>query len=230
MHTSKNPKAPAAFYRSGGLAAVMLLAQFLTHVQSQTVDIKAPEVPLQEISPLPAPTEKMLRRGDGVLGKIAFVGKNISLTQFQLVLAEFGFNEITSTAYPTTLLSQPRGPKGTIAKAEDLRGSGFTEISVNPWIDSSGVDFSARLSGKFDIETVCVSVDAVRKQFGSSAREISSLVVDIHPVLRPPSVNDIGHLLFKSAPAPGVATASVSFTFDYQACAKSFSYAYIKTN
>lgn len=180
-----------------------------------------------ELPPRPPPTEAQLQRGRELLEKIAYVIQNVPITDAPAVLKVFGFNESVQQEYPTNVYVVPKGP--TEDASADMQGSGFEDLSVNPWIGNPRHTIVAWLSGRIARSEACLTVADVRRVLEPiSASVASERILDIHPIQRPPPLNDIGHLFFTQVRTPFSPLAGASFLFEYQACAQRFGFTYHK--
>ncbi len=180
-----------------------------------------------EIPPLPLPTEAQLQRGHELLDKIAHVITRVPLTDAPAVLKVFGFTELTTVEYPTHVWVRPKGKKSKFAQPEELLGTGLSELSVQPWVDGLHAGIVASFSGTFVRAETCITMDDVRRVLEPLATTVTSeRIRDIHPVQRPKPLHKTGHLVFTGVQTPFNQNAGASFRFEYQACAKSFGFAY----
>lgn len=178
--------------------------------------------------PLLLPTGNQLKRGRDLLSKIVYVIENVSLQDSAAVLGVFGFTDLYTAIYPTNVWVKPRGHETEVALPRELKGSGLTHITSSPWISDKANRAFARLSGAFDLSEACVHLDHVRATFGQAEEIRAEPIIDIHPVLRPPRLHDIGHIAFSPLQTPEGRVGRIGFTFEYQNCAKSFGLVYPK--
>lgn len=210
------------------------LSTALTGWAVAAVCLAQPAPPMQRepdevLPPLPAPTESQLQRGRELLDKIAHVIADVPLTDAEAVLKVFGFTELYTWTYPTYVMKVPKGKGGGPARSEDLIGTGFTDISVAPWVSDTQDDKKAVFSAGINTKEACISIDEVRHLFSgqAQARITISRITDIHPVARPPRLNKVGHISFRPIQTALGLVGRATFTFDYQVCLKSFGFSYL---
>lgn len=121
---------------------------------------------------------------------------------------------------------------GHFAQMQELAGTGFSDINVQPWIDNprpgAGV---ARFSARFALSETCVTMDDARRVLEPIATTVTSkpiIVRDSGP--RPKPLHEIGGLAFSGLRTPFNPAAGITFTFEYQTCAQSFGFAYLNAN
>ena len=193
----------------------LLFAPSLTNAQTQEGELPA----------LPLPTEAQLQRGRELLDKIAYVIDTVPLTNAEAVLKVFGFTELITREQTTYTYVQPRAKNGGQVLPADLVGTGWTQIQVDPVRTST--QYSSVFSGRFSSNETCIHIDEVRQRFASRALETtSSHMRYLHPNPRPPMQHNIGHLVFFLGENLFAKRAAITFTFEYQWCAKSFSFSY----
>lgn len=206
--------------------AIALMSCVTAFAQQSDVTQQWPSALGKQLAPLPPPTEEQLKRGREILDKISFVAANVPLTDSEAVMKIFGFDSLYTWTYPTYVRKQPRAKNGAKALPEDLKGSGFTYLSTDPWASDAKDSFKASLNGALNKDEACISIDDVRRRFNSGTNMTADLIVDIHPVDRPKAVQGIGHLSFDPIQTFDGFVGGITFTFEYQACANSFGFAY----
>ncbi len=181
-----------------------------------------------ELPPLPPPTEAQLQRGRELLDKILYVIDNVPLTDAAAVLEAFGFTELITREHPTYTYVQPRASNGRQMLPADMVGTGLKRIQADPMRTPSQYSaVVASFEGGFALDESCVHIDEVRQRFSARASEISSSrMTYIHPNPRPPRQHDTGRLVLSLRENPFAERTGIRFTFEYQSCAKSFSFSY----
>jgi hypothetical protein len=182
-----------------------------------------------ELPPLPPPTEEQLQRGRELLDKIVYVIANVPLTDAAAVLKVFGFTELSIKEYATHADVGPKGKASQFARTEELAGTGFSYIRAQPWINDPSTNSTSWLSATVVPEEICVSIDEVRRVLGPISSSMrSSRIVDVHPIERPTPLHGSGHLGFLRLKNPRELEAGITFTFEYQTCARNFNFSYFK--
>jgi len=182
-----------------------------------------PPSPPKTLPPLPPPTAAQLERGRELLDKIAYVAAKVPLTDAAAVLAVFGFTDLFTKEYPTYTGVQPKGKGGGGSQPQDLVGTGLAAIDVRPRIQRPTRRTEAVFAGRLSLEETCISIDMVRETFTPMASKVESLhIFDIHPVLRPKPLHSTGHLVFFPKQHPFSEKSLISFRFEYQTCAETF--------
>jgi hypothetical protein len=181
-----------------------------------------------ELPPLPTPTEAQLQRGRELLDKIIYVIDNVPLTDAAAVLKVFGFTELITREQPTYTYVQPRASNGRQMLPADLVGTGWESIQADPVrTPSQYSSVMASFEGDFSLDETCVKIDEVRQKFAARASKTTSRHMNyLHPNPRPPQQHDIGHLGFTLRENSFAERTGILFTFEYQLCAKSFSFSY----
>lgn len=184
--------------------------------------------PDEVLPPLPAPTEQHLQRGRELLEKIAHVIADVPLTDAEAVLKLFGFTDLYTWTHPTYVRKGPKAKDGAWARPEELVGTGFLVISVDPWINDPRDDTVGAFHARFNTQEACIPIDDVRRRFSAQAqaRMTTSRITDIHPVARPPRLHKVGYMSFRPLQTPLGLNGSATFSFDYQVCATDFGFAY----
>lgn len=181
----------------------------------------------KDLPPLPIPTAEQLQKGRDLLEKIAYVMENIPLTDEVAVMKAFGFVDLYTRDYPTNRYVQPVRKNGGNTLPAELAGAGLENISMNPWVRSPSVKWTAVLSGRFAIQDVCVSIDDVKRRFDSLSKKIRvEPVIKSHPIPEPKRLNDVPSLVFEGLPSNFSPFSKVSFAFEYQTCADRFTFIY----
>lgn len=181
--------------------------------------------------PLPLPTEAQLQRGRELLDKIVYVITSVPLSDAPAVLKVFGFTELNRKEYPDHAWVGVNGHVGDFAQMQELAGTGFSDIVVQPWIDDPHHDVVARFFADFALGETCVTMDDARRVLESIATAVTSKPMRyIHPVQRPKPLHETGGLSFFGLRTPLYPVASITFTFEYQTCAQSFGFTYRKAN
>ncbi|MBL8416317.1 MAG: hypothetical protein JNM42_17950 [Propionivibrio sp.] len=182
--------------------------------------------------PLPMPTEAQLQRGRELLDKIAYVITSVSLSDAPAVLKVFGFTELKQVEYPDHVWVRPKGKVFKFAQPDELAGTGFTAISVQPRIENPRPGaVVARFSARFALSETCVTMDDARRVLEPIATTITSepiIVLDSGP--RPKPLHETGGLTFSGLRTPFYPASGITFTFEYQTCAQSFGFAYYNAN
>jgi hypothetical protein len=180
-----------------------------------------------ELPPLPPPTEEQLQRGRELLDKIAYVIANVPLTDAEAVLKVFGFTELSIKEYPTHADVGPKGTTSQFSRIEELAGTGFSYIRVQPWVNDPRIPVTSWLNATLVTKEVCIPIDDVRRIFGPiTSRTNSSRIVDIHRIERPTPLHGVGNLSFSPLKNPLDREAGIVFGFEYQTCATDFSFNY----
>ncbi|MBK8522863.1 MAG: hypothetical protein IPL58_01225 [Betaproteobacteria bacterium] len=183
-----------------------------------------------ELPALPLPTEAQLQRGRELLDKIIYVIDNVPLTDAAAVLKVFGFTEPITREQATYTYVQPRAGNGRQMLPADLVGTGWASIQADPVRSPSQYSsVIASFEGDFAMEEACAHIDEVRQRFAPRALEtLSRRMTYIHPNPRPPRQHDTGHLVIRLRENPLAERTRITFTFEYQLCAKSFSFSYAR--
>jgi hypothetical protein len=180
-----------------------------------------------ELPPLPPPTEEQLQRGRELLDKIVYVVANVPLTDAAAVLKVFGFTELNTVEYPTHADVGPQGKTSQFARSEELAGTGFSDIRIQPWIDDPRIKITSWLNATVVTEELCISINDVRQLFDSVTAHMNMRrIVETHPSKKPVPLHGIGVLSFSPLVHPTGKQASISFVFEYQTCVKEFNFAY----
>jgi hypothetical protein len=220
---------PILLLCAGAFANGAVSAQRATSAQTAPAPLPPPIYQPGELPPLPTPTEEQLQRGRELLDKIVYVVANVPLTDAAAVLKVFGFTEMSIKEYSTRADVGPKGKASQFARTEELAGTGFSYIRVQPWIMDPSTNSTSWLSVTIVPEEVCVSIDEVRRVFGPISSSVrSSRIVDIHQIERPTPLHGSGHLGFLFLKNPLELGADITFRFEYQTCAKNFNFAYFK--
>lgn len=207
------------------ISAVLLIASIVangSHVfaaQPETTDASANRPVLAP------PTEDQLKRGRDFLDKISYIIENVSLRDAAAVMKVFGFSSLDTVVHPANVRVQPVGSVSKAASPEDLAGTGFAYISVDPLVRSKSRTTEAVTNARFDLTMVCVSIDDVRARFGHVAN-IRAEPTRLPPGPRPRDVHDTGYLTFEPLQTPEGMIGRLGFGFDYQVCAKDYAFAY----
>lgn len=181
-----------------------------------------------ELPPLPPPSEQQLQRGRELLDKIVYVIKNVPLTDAAAVLKVFGFTDLRTKEYPTHADVGPKGKDSDFLSGPELKGTGLTDVIVQPWVKDPRINVTSWLNATVANEEACISIDAVRRVFGSLASKVrSDRVITTHPVQRPKPLHGIGSLSYFPLQNPLNRDAGIVFGFEYQTCAKDFSFSYL---
>lgn len=179
--------------------------------------------PPKTLPPLPLPTAAQLERGRALLEKIGYVATRVPLTDAAAVLAVFGFTDLYTTEYPTYTGVRPKGKGGTGSQPQDLVGTGLAAIEVRSRVQWLTGRTGALFHGRLSLDETCISIDMVRETFTPLASKVESLhIVDIHPVLRPKPLHSTGRLVFSPRQHPFSEKSLISFRFEYQNCAETF--------
>ena len=179
------------------------------------------------LPPLPLPTEAQLQRGRELLDKIAYVITSVPLSDAPAVLKVFGFTELNRKEYPDHAWVGVKGHVGGFAQMQELAGTGLSDIVVQPWIDDPHFNLVARLFASFTRSETCVTMADTRRVLEPIASTITNeLIRDIHPKQRPEPLHEIGGLTFSGLQTPFNPAAGITFTFEYQTCARSFGFGY----
>ena len=184
-----------------------------------------------EESPLPPPTEEQLHRGRELLDKIIFVIDNVQITDAPAVFKIFGFTDLITYEHPTYTYLVPRGKKGGTALPAELTGSGLRAIEVAPVYQPTGKSnsVSARIEMDFSINEACVSISEVRERFMPRANNVKNMpIIRTDRMSRPKRQHDVDFLSFTLSTSPFARRTGAGFTFDYQTCADSFSFYYLR--
>ena len=180
-----------------------------------------------DLPPLPPPTEQQLKRGRELLDKIVYVITNVPLTDAAAVLRVFGFTELSIKEYPTHADVGPKGKTSQFARIEELAGTGLSYIRVQPWVNDPRIAVTSWLSGTVVPNEACISIDEIRRIFGPITSRVStSRIVDIHPIERPLPLHGVGNFSFSPLKNPSDSEAGIAFGFEYQTCARDFSFNY----
>jgi hypothetical protein len=180
-----------------------------------------------ELPPMPPPTEEQLQRGRELLDKLVYVIANVLLTDAAAVLNVFGFTELSGVEYPTHTDVGPKGKTSPFARTEELIGTGFSNIRVQPRISDPRMNVASWVNARLLPKEACISIDEVRRVFGPISSEMhSARVVTAHPVQRPKPLHGTGNLSFSSLKNPLNQEAGIVFGFEYQTCATDFSFNY----
>lgn len=212
----------------------LLLSGLVTMPAAVFAEAEEPPPPqsiLDSLPPLPPPTEAQLRRGRELLDKIVYVVDNVPLTDAPAVLKVFGFTDLHVKEYPTHVDVVPRGREGGHYLTQDLRGTGFSSLTVNPQIKADNEPLTARFAGALVPEEVCIPIDEVRRIFTPKAARVSRghhFVAGF--VERPRRVHTTGYLSFLLTQNRFTPNASIAFSFDYQTCAARVSFSYRVTS
>ena len=181
--------------------------------------------------PLPLPTEAQLQRGRELLDKIVYVITSVPLSDAPAVLKVFGFTELNRKEYSDHAWVGVKGHVGHFAQMEELAGTGFSHIDVQPWIDDPHLNLVARFSASFARSETCVTMDDARRVLEPIATTVTSKRIrDIHPVQRPKPLHETAGLAFSGLRTPFNPAAEITFRFEYQTCAQSFGFAYFNAN
>lgn len=183
-----------------------------------------------ELPAPPPPTEAQLKRGRELLDRITYVIENVPLTDAAAVLKVFGFTELITRERPTYTYVQPKAPNGKQMLPADLVGTGWESIQADPKrMPTRYSSVSASLEGDFALNETCIFIDEVRQRFESrSSKSVIRHMTYIHPNPRPPRQHEVGHLGFTLRESAFAEETRITFTFEYQLCAKSFSFSYSK--
>lgn len=180
-----------------------------------------------DLPPLPPPTEQQLKRGRELLDKIVYVIANVPLTDAADVLKVFGFADLRAVEHPTYVWVGPKGKGDHFAQPAEMVGMGFSHIEVQPWVRSLNHPVIARFSATLATKEACIPIDDVRRIFWSiTSRGNSSRIVDIHRIERPTPLHGVGNLSFSSLQNPVGLEAGIAFGFEYQTCARDFTFNY----
>ena len=181
--------------------------------------------------PLPLPTEAQLQRGRELLDKIAYVITSVPLSDAPAVLKVFGFTELNRKEYPDHAWVGVKGKVFVFAQPDELAGTGFSHIVVQPWIDNPRHDVIARFFANFALSETCVTMDDARRVLEPLSTTVTSKPMRyIHPVQRPKPLHETGGLAFSGLRTPFNPAAGITFTFEYQTCAQRFGFAYYNAN
>lgn len=189
-----------------------------------------PERNNEELPPLPPPTEAQLAKGREILKKISHVVKIVPLQEAAAVMRVFSFTELDTTIFPTYVQVQPKGQTTRGALPEELVGTGFTHIRVDPLVRNEKVNRIASFTVSLNINEACISLEAVKGEFGHAAEIRTMPVRDIHPIKRPKRMHDIGHITFYPLATPAGDIGRAGFSFEYQACAMDFGFSYLNSH
>lgn len=182
----------------------------------------------QSDPPLAPPTEAQLERGRELLDKIIHVIRNVPLQDSAAVLGTFGFTELETFIHPTNTYVTP---KSTVTRSEipaELLGTGFRSIENTPLVRSSKSDWLAYFGGAFNRAEACISIDDVQRRFADAAVKRSRPVWVIDRFRSPPRAHNAGILTFQPLATPAGSIGRIAFDFDYQTCADSFGFSYLK--
>jgi hypothetical protein len=184
-----------------------------------------------ELPPLPPPTEQQLQRGREMLDKIVYVIANVPLTDAAATLKVFGFTDLRTKEYPTHADVGPKGKDSDFLSGPELKGTGLTDVTVQPWIKDPRINVTSWLNATVATEEACISIDAVRRMFGPMTSKMhSDRIVTSHPVQRPKPLHGIGIISFAPLHNPMNSEASITFAFEYQICADRFNFAYFTSS
>lgn len=183
---------------------------------------------IEELPPLPPPTEEQLKRGQAMLDKLAHVIENVSLQNAAAVLAEFGFSEYTTTILPTYIWVYPKSASSERAGPAEYAGTGLISISIDPLIKKENEKRFASMQANFDLEILCITPEDVYRKYGDGPHATVGFVMTPRSVRPRKQVNRIGYLRFAPIAVPTNAVGQVGFTFDYQHCARSVGVNYLE--
>lgn len=193
--------------------------------------VPPPQTILDSLPPLPPPTEQQLQRGRELLDKIVYVVENVPLTDAAAVMKVFGFVDLRTETYPTHVWVGPKGKSSNFAQPNDLVGTGFDDISVQPNIYTAGDIAIARLSGRLGKDEACISIHDVRKTFESRASRWEDRHTFVAGFIeRPRKAHRTDTLVFELSKTRVFDNGSISFRFTYQTCAASFGLVYLNPN
>jgi hypothetical protein len=218
----------ALFAAASGLLWSCVQSQEVAKVPPDLPPLPPPIYQPGELPPLPLPTTAQLRRGRELLEKIVYVVANVPLTSPADVLKVFGFTDLRIREYPTHSDVGPKGSQSDFLNPMEMRGTGLSQISVQPWINDPRTKTVARLEGTIVPVEACVPIEEVRRMFGPVASQVNAgRITDIHPMERPKPIHGVGYLSFYALTNRMSRKASVTFVFDYQTCANDFAFVYI---
>jgi hypothetical protein len=173
--------------------------------------------------PLDTPTEKQLEKGRALLEKIAFISANIPLTNAVSVMNFLGFTEFKEFEFPTYKRIYPKGKGTRQATVQELSDTGFLYITADPWAkEPNGLEYAA-LNATLNTKVACITVHDLYQLLPSDGEVFIKEIVDVHPVARPPRLNNIGNMNYKILQGSKAPKVTIGLTFEYQLCAARFS-------